>query len=242
MTGRAIPTRGATPPDASSNRVCATYGCDRPGVHHRDSEPDYSGRTVPLVYCDLHAIPNVVRKSNHPYRLTWTKMARLEIPDETPVGLNKNARGHRRRWHILEDGEPICRQVKGADIGTTTTWGEIEGDRPCDRCHHEFSWTPLPHDTEERDLGYETPCWVWTRGLDDDGYGQFGRKGRHLGTHRAAYIAEYGEPPEGYVVHHLCGQAPCLRPDHLQAMPRSEHIRLHKPELAPGSAALKRKP
>ena len=47
MTGRAIP-----------NRVCATYGCERPGVHHQDSQPDYSGRTVPLVYCERHATRN----------------------------------------------------------------------------------------------------------------------------------------------------------------------------------------
>jgi hypothetical protein len=184
-----------------------------------------------------------VAKGKHPYRLTYTKMSLFALPATEPLGKSSNL-GKRARWHILDDyaGKTLCQRVDETAIDTHTIYANAEGERICRNCHHEFSWTPLPHDIEERDCGYETLCWIWIRGLDDDGYGQFGRKGRHLGTHRAAYIAEYGEPPEGYVVHHMCGQSACLRPDHLEAMPRSEHIRLHKPELAPGSAALKRTP
>lgn len=188
----------------------------------------------------LHASSNVVQ-SRHPHRLTWTKMQRRPIPDETPVGLNRNARSHRRRWHILEAGEPICGQVSGDAIGERTIWGRVSDEKPCDRCHHELSWRPMPHDIEEVDRGYTTPCWIWTRGLDKSGYGQRGRKGKWTFTHRAAYIEAFGDPPEGWVVHHACDQKDCLNPNHLEAMSRAEHIRLHRPELAPGSAALKGK-
>lgn len=180
--------------------------------------------------------------AKHPYRLTYTKMTRRPIPSETPVGLNRNARGSRRRWHVLDHGAPICGQVPAENIGERTIWGLLSDEEPCDRCHHELSWAPMPHDVEERDLGYSTPCWVWVRGLDNDGYGERGRRGKHTATHRDAYAQAFGDPPDGWIVHHKCGQTACMNPSHLEAMSRADHIRLHRPERYPGSAALKRKP
>jgi len=50
---------------------------------------------------------------------------------------------------------------------------------------------------------------------------------RQLTAHRAAYIAAYGELPEGYDVHHRCENKLCVNPEHLEAKPHGQHIREH---------------
>lgn len=80
---------------------------------------------------------------------------------------------------------------------------------------------PTPRYKEE-DRGYETPCWVWQRTLDHNGYPRDG--GRH--AHRLSYIEHVGPIPAGHELHHLCRVRACVNPAHLLPVTRAEHVRL----------------
>lgn len=165
--------------------------------------------------------------AKHPYRRTYSQTPRRPIAPDTLMGRSSNLRDTRARWHILDAmGIPLC--LRQAAIGETARFADIDG-RVCSPCHHEHSWQPVPTEFVEEDRGFATPCWIWTRGVDNDGYGQRGRQRRWVMAHRATYEAEYGPIPEGWVIHHQCGQPACLNPEHLEAMSRADHCRLHRP-------------
>lgn len=68
------------------------------------------------------------------------------------------------------------------------------------------------------DHGYETPCHIYLRrGVPAD-----------RGPQRRAYREHYGAIPQGHDVHHLCGNPPCVNPEHLMAVTPLEHGRLHR--------------
>lgn len=75
-------------------------------------------------------------------------------------------------------------------------------------------------------------CWRWTGergGFGGGGYGYVsvgGIKGRPA-AHRLMYELEVGPIPEGFQVHHKCRNRLCVNPDHLEALPQDEHVRLH---------------
>ena len=152
---------------------------------------------------------------------------RLRIPDEARMGRSIHLRDTRARWHLLDENDaPLC--GRQANIGETTDYiGSIQSGGPlCDPCHGKYSWQAMPEYVEE-DHGYLSPCWIWTRGPYEHVYG----KRNHRNVHREAYEAAHGEIPFGYVIHHLCGETQCINPDHLEAMSRADHIRIHQPEV-----------
>ena len=78
-------------------------------------------------------------------------------------------------------------------------------------------------------------CIIWTGTRKDNGKGKVygilphGDRDRN-GTryaHRDAYIATHGPLPDGYHVHHVCGETLCVNPDHLVAVTISGHARMH---------------
>ena len=73
------------------------------------------------------------------------------------------------------------------------------------------------------------PCWVWTGGLFDNGYGQFiimqGRRGSPKGAHRQAWELLRGPVPDGLHLDHLCRNHPCVNPDHLEPVTNAENNR-----------------
>lgn len=77
------------------------------------------------------------------------------------------------------------------------------------------------------DLGQ---CWLWTKRLDKDGYGQFrigsrtDGSSRQVGAHRLSYEWEYGFVPVGLELDHLCRVRACVRPSHLEAVTSLENI------------------
>jgi hypothetical protein len=74
--------------------------------------------------------------------------------------------------------------------------------------------------------GYESPCYLWNRGLTGDGYAQtsFGRSNRLV--HRLAYETAKGTVPKGLELHHLCENRDCIRPDHMVPLTHAEHARM----------------
>jgi hypothetical protein len=75
-----------------------------------------------------------------------------------------------------------------------------------------------------------TTCWLWFAAINPGtGYGQFAlRHGVQAQAHRYSYELAYGAVPEGHDVHHVCHVRHCVNPDHLQALSRSDNLRLRK--------------
>jgi len=60
-------------------------------------------------------------------------------------------------------------------------------------------------------------CWLWTGTRSVGGYGRYAVKGvkNHL-AHRYAYEHTIGQIPAGLVIDHLCRNAGCVNPSHLE--------------------------
>jgi hypothetical protein len=58
-------------------------------------------------------------------------------------------------------------------------------------------------------------CWLWLGASIATGYGHISVEGRHVLTHRHAWMLENGPIPDGLFVLHRCDNPPCVRPSHL---------------------------
>lgn len=86
--------------------------------------------------------------------------------------------------------------------------------------------SPIERFREKYIANAHTGCWEWqaARKIDSD-YGFFNLDGRHRSAHRAAYELFVGEIPEGLVLDHLCGNAACVNPSHLEPVTQKENRR-----------------
>ena len=91
-----------------------------------------------------------------------------------------------------------------------------------------------------------TACWLWCRGRDAKGYGQFTVDGRKKQAHRFAYTDAIGSIPVGYKVRQECQNPACVNPAHLRLTTPAEHYariiaprrdRTHCPQGHPYDAA-----
>ncbi len=89
----------------------------------------------------------------------------------------------------------------------------------------------------ERDCGYTTPCHIWQRYIDEQGYGTVRVDGRMRGAHCAAWEREHGPVPDGLELDHLCHDPArcaggptcvhraCCNPEHLEPVTGLENVR-----------------
>lgn len=79
-------------------------------------------------------------------------------------------------------------------------------------------------------------CWLWTDGLDKEGYARMWLWGHKAAAHRIAWALHHGEDPApGLVIDHTCGTRMCVNPDHLEAVTQQENLRrahVHQPCVA----------
>lgn len=68
-------------------------------------------------------------------------------------------------------------------------------------------------------------CWLWTGGLNQDGYGVSTMNKKSYGAHRFAWKLLRGDVPEGLVLDHLCRVRHCVNPDHLEVVTILENVR-----------------
>lgn len=88
---------------------------------------------------------------------------------------------------------------------------------------------PRPHVAKrfwsKVDLKGPRDCWLWLGCKDQHGYGQFSLQGRKPRAHRVAYEFAIGPIPDGLVTDHLCRNASCVNPLHVEPVTHGENIR-----------------
>jgi hypothetical protein len=71
----------------------------------------------------------------------------------------------------------------------------------------------------------ENACWLWTRRLTDDGYGQFTVEGKTIPAHRYAHAIQNGGLDPADQVLHKCDVRNCVRGDHLYAGDHQQNMK-----------------
>lgn len=77
----------------------------------------------------------------------------------------------------------------------------------------------------EEDRGYSTPCWIWQRAMQPNGYGAMTINRRTHNAHRGVWLRDRGPIPEGMVLDHLCRVRACVNPDHMEIVTNAENLR-----------------
>lgn len=82
-----------------------------------------------------------------------------------------------------------------------------------------------------RQVDKTSGCWFWRGALDAGGYGMFCFDGFSISAHRLSYIFVHGLISKKIHIHHRCRCAPCINPDHLEALTPFEHRQKHTDHL-----------
>jgi len=83
-------------------------------------------------------------------------------------------------------------------------------------------------------------CILW-HGPRSGGYGIVAHGRGTTRAHRHVYSECFGPIPDGYVLHHTCGEKLCINPAHLQPLTQADHMREHDNMERARTTALARK-
>ncbi len=136
--------------------------------------------------------------------------------------------GHgKRKPHQLAlnpNGLCLCGCGQPAPIAIKSCYrrGYIKGQSMRYIRQHQILKSPLAY--IEQDCGYTSPCWVWQRATNSQGYGSLWVDGKCRGTHIVYWERRHGQVPAGLELDHLCRNRPCINPTHLEPVTRSVNI------------------
>ena len=68
----------------------------------------------------------------------------------------------------------------------------------------------------------EDGCWEWKQ-LDSTGYPRAKIGGKHIAVHRLSLEAKHEAPLGSQAAHHMCANAKCVNPEHLQPVTHREN-------------------
>jgi hypothetical protein len=66
-------------------------------------------------------------------------------------------------------------------------------------------------------------CLEWNRARNQNGYGIAQHDGKQWMAHRLSYHLNTGENISGAVIHHICSNASCVNPKHLQRASQADN-------------------
>lgn len=68
-------------------------------------------------------------------------------------------------------------------------------------------------------------CWIWQAATTLEGYGRFRLPHKHVLAHRYCFELMGNLIPDGFTIHHHCGNKACVNPDHLEVMTLGDNNR-----------------
>jgi HNH endonuclease len=222
------------PPGLVIDHLCGNRGCCNPehlepvtfAENMRRTRRATCKRGHPLSDDSVYVAPDGERQCRECNRLRGRKRTRRWAADyrekrNTPSSMDASKTLSRPSLPPIPFGK--CQCGCGADTRiakkTISAKGIVKGQPMRYLRGHAGSW--------REDGGYaidpNTGCWIWQRSMSYNGYGQLWHEGRVQRAHRVFYQLHVGPIPEGYQIDHTCGNRPCVRPDHLEAVTAIEN-------------------
>lgn len=119
----------------------------------------------------------------------------------------------------------------GHRLTSETAIVHLRGGIVCRRCLARWArrgnppTPPIQRFTEKLERDPSSGCWLWTAGLNTEGYGRFWDGQVNVYAHRWSYEHHVGPIPDGLHIDHLCRTRHCVNPAHLEVVTLAENNR-----------------